>query len=68
LTDVLHTALQESSVEERPQALAIEPLIANATTEDNLPCRSTPTTLAYVLFTSGSTGTPKGVMIEHAGC
>ncbi len=67
LTAALHTALHESSVEERPQALAIEPLIANATTEDNLPCRSTPTTLAYVLFTSGSTGTPKGVMIEHAG-
>ncbi|OOF99138.1 hypothetical protein ASPCADRAFT_127703 [Aspergillus carbonarius ITEM 5010] len=26
---------------------------------------STPTTVAYLLFTSGSTGTPKGVRIEH---
>ncbi|PYI11407.1 acetyl-CoA synthetase-like protein [Aspergillus sclerotiicarbonarius CBS 121057] len=26
---------------------------------------STPTTVAYLLFTSGSTGTPKGVKIEH---
>lgn len=27
--------------------------------------RSTPSSLAYILFTSGSTGTPKGVMLEH---
>jgi len=28
---------------------------------------STPSNLAYVMYTSGSTGTPKGVMILHSG-
>ena len=36
--------------------------LASSASFDSL---STPTNVAYVLFTSGSTGTPKGVVIEH---
>ncbi|HEX2209622.1 MAG TPA: amino acid adenylation domain-containing protein, partial [Longimicrobium sp.] len=32
----------------------------------DLPDRSTPRSLAYVVYTSGSTGTPKGVAVDHA--
>ena len=31
----------------------------------NPPTRTTPASLAYVMYTSGSTGTPKGVLVEH---
>jgi len=30
-----------------------------------MPVHSSPTDIAYLMYTSGSTGTPKGVMIEH---
>jgi len=35
--------------------------------QSNLDSRSTPSNLAYVMYTSGSTGTPKGAMILQSG-
>jgi len=42
------------------------PLIAREA-HDNLPHRTTPENLAYVVYTSGSTGKPKGTMLAHRG-
>ncbi|MCY7421231.1 MAG: amino acid adenylation domain-containing protein, partial [Chitinophagaceae bacterium] len=33
--------------------------------EENIGCKLTGSSLAYIIYTSGSTGRPKGVMIEH---
>ncbi len=42
------------------------PLIAGEE-KSNLDSGTTPSNLAYVMYTSGSTGTPKGAMILHSG-
>ncbi|KAJ3033198.1 hypothetical protein HDV00_006657 [Rhizophlyctis rosea] len=54
-------------------ALNLEAKIVNLETNDvwtaeadtDLNISTSPTDLAYVIFTSGTTGTPKGVMVEH---
>ncbi|TCP59296.1 amino acid adenylation domain-containing protein [Tumebacillus sp. BK434] len=38
-----------------------------AKSRENLPCLTTPDSLAYVMYTSGSTGQPKGVLTPHRG-
>jgi amino acid adenylation domain-containing protein len=63
----LTEALGEIDVDRRPQVIHLERLSQQGESEENLPLRSAPGNLAYVMFTSGSTGVPKGAMVEQVG-
>ncbi|ARU62939.1 hypothetical protein CBW65_19595 [Tumebacillus avium] len=64
---------QERLLEQLPphtaKTLVIERLQKELADEDvdNLPCLTTPDSLAYIMYTSGSTGKPKGVLTPHRG-
>lgn len=47
------------------QTVAVQPLVLDAFSTDNLAHPVSARQLAYVIFTSGSTGKPKGIMVEH---
>lgn len=47
------------------QTVAVQPLLLDAFSTDNLAHPVSARQLAYVIFTSGSTGKPKGIMVEH---
>lgn len=66
-TSTLTEAVENSDISPRPQVLYVEKLFTTKEAEENLPLRSTPENLAYVMYTSGSTGEPKGVMVEQVG-
>ncbi len=66
LTDNKH---KQSFASSKNDAVCLDsdwPVIAKENT-GNPKSASTPSNLAYVMYTSGSTGTPKGVMILHSG-
>ena len=52
---------------QRARVIPIEALLQQSTVAKNLPLRSGPGNLAYIMYTSGSTGAPKGVMVEQGG-
>jgi len=60
-------ALGEIDVDQRAHIIHLERLLQQRGSEENLPLRSAPGNLAYVMFTSGSTGVPKGAMVEQVG-
>ena len=64
---VLTEAAERLPLEKRPRILALEELLREKRSEENLPVRYTPNDLAYTIYTSGSTGVPKGAMVEHKG-
>src|SRR6266516_3467410 len=70
-TDKYGSTLAEALVEidgsQRPQVIDIETLLQKRAAGENLPLRSVPGNLAYIMYTSGSTGAPKGVMVEQLG-
>lgn len=53
--------------DQRPQMVVVEECADKEREQANLPGRSQPGNLAYVMYTSGSTGIPKGVMVEQVG-
>ena len=63
----LTEALMEFGAEQRPVAIHIEHVFQRGEIRENIPPRSRPGNLAYIMYTSGSTGTPKGAMVEQAG-
>ena len=64
----LEAALGEGSAgSQRARVIPIEALLRQRSPAKNLPLRSGPGNLAYIMYTSGSTGAPKGVMVEQGG-
>jgi amino acid adenylation domain-containing protein len=67
LAPLMTGSLENMPDERRPRVLELEELLRREESDENLPPRSAPHHLAYVMYTSGSTGKPKGVMIEQKG-